>query len=169
MTKNSLILIVGLILILVSIFLSYKKAQKNKETQTINPNDLIPGPIVHDQLSDEQIEKITKIQTVFYDVYPVSLEETITNFKRDRNPDNEIKIWHNMMQAYEKFVSKDPEITLEKKSEVFKLILTRSMMDEEKVRNQTELKLLTNNEVNEILSYYTEKSKPIIIEKNLQK
>lgn len=159
MTTSSLILIAGLLLILVSVFTSYKKAQKNKETQTINPNDLIPGPIVHDQLSAEQIEKITKIQSTFSDIYPISLEETITNFKRDRNPDNEIRVWLNMMQAYEKFVSKDPEIMLEKKSEVFKLILTRSMMDENKVRAQTEFKILTDNEVNKIFNYYTLESK----------
>lgn len=120
MTKNYLILIGGLILILVATFMFYKKAQKNEKTQTINPNNLVPGPIVHDKLSDEQIEKITKIQTVFYDVYPVSLEETITNFRRDRNPDNEIKVWFTMMQAYEKFVSNHAEITLEKKSDAFK-------------------------------------------------
>ncbi|MFH7005001.1 hypothetical protein [Flavobacterium bizetiae] len=167
MTKNYLILIVGLILILVATFMFYKKAQKNEKTQTIIPNNLVPGPIVHDKLSDEQIEKITKIQTVFYDVYPVSLEETITNFRRDRNPDNEIKVWFTMMQTYEKFVSNHPDITLEKKSEAFKLILTRSMMDEDKVRAQTETQLLTNNEVNEIFSYYTEKSQPLLIEKSL--
>ena len=76
MTKNYLILIVGLILILVATFMFYKKAQKNEKTQTIIPNNLVPGPIVHDKLSDEQIEKITKIQTVFYDVYLITAEYT---------------------------------------------------------------------------------------------
>lgn len=40
-------------------------------------------------------------------------------------------------------------------------------MDEDKVRAQTETQLLTNNEVNEIFSYYTEKSQPVLIEKSL--
>lgn len=158
MKINNIILLAGLLLILVSIFTSYKKAQKNKSLKSINPNDLIPGPIVHDQLSDEQIEKITKIQSAFSDVYQISLDETITNFKRDRNPDNEIRVWLNMMQAYEKFISKDPEITVEKKSEVFKLILTRSMMDENKVRNQADFKILNENEINEIFGYYNLKA-----------
>lgn len=161
MKINNIILLAGLLLILVSIFTSYKKAQKNKSLKSINPNDLIPGPIVHDQLSDEQIEKITKIQSAFSDVYQISLDETITNFKRDRNPDNEIRVWLNMMQAYEKFISKDPEITVEKKSEVFKLILTRSMMDENKVRNQADFKILNENEINEIFGYYNLESKPV--------
>jgi hypothetical protein len=166
MKINTLILLAGLLLILVSIFLSYKKAQKNQNPETVDSNKIIPGPIVHDQLSEEQIEKITKIQSVFSDIYPISLEDTITNFKRDRNPDNEIRVWENMMHAYETFISENPEIDVEKKSEVFKLILTRSMMDESKVRAQTEFNILNENEVNEILASYILESKPIIIEKH---
>lgn len=165
MNTQTTILLIGLLLILISIFSSYRKTQKNKNLQTLNPNELIPGPIVHEQLTNEQIEKIKKIQSTFSDVYPISLEDSITNFKRDRNPDNEIRIWFNMMQAYEKFLSKNLEITLEKKSEVFKLILLRSMMDENKVRSQTECKILTENEMNEIFEYYTFESKPIITAK----
>jgi len=167
MKINTIILLAGLLLILVSIFLSYKKAQKNQQFQTLDPNKIIPGPIVHDDLSEEQIKRITKIQAAFSDIYPISLEDTITNFKRDRNPDSEIRVWENMMHAYETFISKNPEINVEKKSEVFKLILTRSMMDENKVRAQREFNLLNENEVNEIFSYYTKESKPLIIEKNL--
>ncbi|MCD0471576.1 hypothetical protein [Flavobacterium sp. JAS] len=165
MNTQTTILLIGLLLILISIFSSYRKTQKNKNLQTLNPNKLIPGPIVHEQLTNEQIEKIKKIQSTFSDVYQVSLEDTITNFKRDRNPDNEIRVWFNMMQAYEKFISKDSQITVEKKSEVFKLILLRSMMDENIVRSQTECKILTKNEMNEIFEYYTFESKPIITAK----
>ncbi len=164
MNTQTIILLSGLLLILISIFSSYRKTQKGKNIQTFNPNELTPEPIVHDKLTDDQIEKIKKIQSTFSDVYPISLEDTITNFKRDRNPDNEIRVWFNMMQAYEKFISKGSEITLEKKSEVFKLILLRSMMDESQVRSQTECKILTEIEINEIFEYYTFESKPLIIE-----
>jgi hypothetical protein len=160
MNINTIILLAGLLLILVSIFLSYKKAQKNQQFQTLDPDKIIPGPIVHNELSEEQIEKITKIQATFSDIYPISLEDTITNFKRDQNPDSEIRVWENMMHAYETFISKNPAINSEKRSEAFKLILTRSMMDENKVRAQTEFNILNENEVNEIFSYYTKESKP---------
>ena len=166
MKTNTLILLAGLVLILVSIFLSYKKAQKNQSANTLDPKKILPGPIVNDELSEEQIKKITQIQAVFSDIYPISLQDTINNFKRDRNPDNEIRVWENMMHTYETFIAKNPEINVEKKSEVFKLILTRSMMDENKVRSQTEFKILNENEVNEILASYTLESKPIIIEKH---
>lgn len=66
---------------------------ENPNVQTINTNDLTLSPVVHDTLNSDQIEKITQIQKAFSEVNPSTLEETITNFKRDRNPDNEIAIW----------------------------------------------------------------------------
>ncbi|PXY44460.1 hypothetical protein [Flavobacterium hydrophilum] len=152
-----------ILLIIVVAFYCYKQFQKNRNIKTVNPNEINQGPIIHNELSHEQIEKIKKIQATFADVYKISLEETITNFKRDRNPDNEIEIWLNMVHAYEKFILKDSEITLNKKSEVFKLILMRSMMDEKEAIKETDCKILNEKEITEILSYYIFKSAPLLI------
>jgi len=152
-----------ILLIIVIAFYSYKQFQKSETIKTVNINTIKQGPIVHNELSNDQLEKIKKIQTTFSDVYKISLEETITNFKRDINPDNEIEIWLHMVNAYEKFISKDSEITLNKKSEVFKLILMRSMMDEKEAIKETDPKILNEKEVAEIFNYYNFKSSPILI------
>jgi hypothetical protein len=115
-------------------------------------------------LSAGQIEKITKIQTAFAEVNPSSLEETITDFKRDRNPDNEIAIWLAMANAYERFTSKNVGVPLDKKKEAYKLILMRSMESEADAKAKSNLKLLTDREVAEIFSYYTLEAKPITVE-----
>jgi hypothetical protein len=48
------------------------------------------------------------------------LEETITDFKRDLNPDNEIKIWLTMAEAYQNYLdSKKEKIDLNTKIEVY--------------------------------------------------
>lgn len=152
-----------ILLIIVIAFYSYKQFQKSEAIKTVNIDTIKQGPIVHNELSNDQLEKIKKIQTTFSDVYKISLEETITNFKRDRNPDNEIEIWLHMVKAYEKFISKDSEITLNKKSEVFKLILMLSMMDEKEAIKETDPKILNEKEVTEIFNYYNFKSSPILI------
>lgn len=162
---NYIIIFTVSIIILATIFYLYSQGQKNESVKTLNPNELRPGPIVHEELSAEQTEKIKKIHSAFADVYTISLEETITNFKRDRNPDNEINIWLNMLSAYEKFISKEPEIKLDKKTEVFKLILMRSMMDEKEAKTETACKILTETEISEIFNYYKLESKPITIER----
>ena len=101
----------------------------------------------------------------FADVYKISLEETITNFKRDQNPDNEIEVWLNMLKAYEKFVYKNgTQIELNKKTEVFKLILMRSMMDEKEAEFETKCTILNKDEIKEIFSYYKMEAKPLLIE-----
>ncbi|MEZ0129245.1 hypothetical protein AB9T88_05470, partial [Flavobacterium sp. LBUM151] len=82
-----------ILLIIVIAFYSYKQFQKSEAIKIVNIDTIKQGPIVHNELSNDQLEKIKKIQTTFSDVYKISLEETITNFKRDRNPDNEIEIW----------------------------------------------------------------------------
>lgn len=106
-------------------------------------------------LTKEQIHKIKKIQFTLSEVHPVSLEETINIFKSDQNPDSEIDIWLQMANTYEWYLKTKGKLDLKTKEEVFKLILSRSMMTEEAAIIDSELKILTQNEAKEILTHYT--------------
>lgn len=133
-----------------------------KNIQTMNPNDIQLNEVVHDSLTTEQIDKITTIHSTFEEVYQVSLEETITNFKRDQNPDSEIDIWLQMAAAFKKYLSsKQENLELNTKKEVFKLILSRSMMADEEAIANSNLTILTVKEAKEVLSYYTATPDPI--------
>lgn len=133
-------------------------------TKEVSDGELIAGPVRHDSLSTYQMEKIKKIHSTFAEVDPLSLEETIEDFKRDKHPDNEIAVWLAMASTYEKFFSKNPSTDLAKKLEVYKVILTRSMENEAETKAKTEVKILTDKEVDEILSYYNLEAKPIVVE-----
>ncbi len=106
-------------------------------------------------LTKEQIHKIEKIQFTLAEVHPVSLEETINIFKSDQNPNGEINIWLQMANTYEWYLKIKGNLDLKTKEEVFKLILSRSMMTEEKAIIDSELKILTQKDAKEILSHYT--------------
>ena len=155
------------LLILLAIMISscnFKKEEDN--IQTIDPKNIQLSNVVHDSLSKEQIHKIEKIQSTFAEVYPVSLEETITNFKRDENPDSEIAIWLEMANTYEKYLTSEKNLDLKTKKEVFKLILSRSMMPEEEAIENSNLEILTKEKAEKVLSYYSLNSDPIdIVEK----
>ena len=154
-----------LITILIFAIISCKENKKSNIIETTNIENLTPGPIVNESLSKEQLEKIGFIQETFNEVFPVSLDETITNFKRDQNPDSEINIWLNMAKTFKLFASENSGIEkLEVRKEAFKLILTRSMMSEKETINSSEPKLLSKKEVEDILSNYTLKAKPIKVE-----
>jgi hypothetical protein len=136
-------------------------SKQNSPVKTVRADQIQPNRIVHDTLSTEQIAQIKKIQVTFAEVNPSTLDETITNFKRDQNPDNEINEWLGMAAAYEKFLSAKPSMELSKKKEAYKLILLRSMMDAEQAKQQAGLQLLTTQEIDEILSYYDKAPSPL--------
>lgn len=156
------LLFISLILLLGSSCNSNK--EKDQNIQTIHPKDIKVGEIIHDSLNHKQIEEIKKIQSAFAEVYPMSLEETITNFKRDLDVDSEINIWLNMVNAYEKYLNKkEGNLDLNTKKEVFKLILSRSMMSSSEAITNSKLVILTQKDAQEVLSFYTENPDPIDI------
>ena len=153
-----------LLLLLFPFFFNCCSSNENQESKTImiDPKEIRPNEVVHESLSATQIEKIKQIQSTFSEVFPVSLEETITNFKRDANPDKEIAIWLGMAAAYQKFFNAhSKETSLEKKEEVFKLLLSRSMMSPEEAIKNSNLKILTNAEAGVVLSFYSDDPKPV--------
>ncbi len=129
---------------------------QNKNIQNVDPQEIHFGEIKHDTLSQEQIEKITRIQSTFVEVLPVSLEQTITNFKRDENVDSEIDVWLNMVDAYENYLkSKQYKLNLATKQEVFKLLLSRSMMSDNEAIKNVKPEKLSEKEAREVLHLYS--------------
>lgn len=159
-------------LILLAILLSIiamscnERSPSDEIVKATKVENLTQNSIVHEVLSDEQLEKIAFIQKTFEEVYPISFEETVTNFKRDQNPDNEIAIWLGMCKAYEPFAQqKKGADNLKARKEAFKLILMRSMMTEEETINNAELEVLEDSEIQKILSNYSLEAKPVSVEK----
>lgn len=127
-------------------------------------DDIQMGPIRHDSLSADQLERIKSIQATFAEVYPVSLDETITNFKRDLDPDKEIAIWMQMANAYKKFVTAStPDST--KRKEAFELLLLRSMMSGDEAVKQARITKLTDQDVKAILRNYAADPMPVTVTK----
>lgn len=152
--------------ILLILLFSCNPKKENNEIVNLDSDQIKIGEIVHDTLSADNLIKIKHIQSTFQEVYPSTLEETINNFKRDQNPDNEIAIWLDMSSAYKKYLmSKNDKLDLPRKREVFKLLLSRSMMPSNEAILNAELKILDENEANKVLSFYTESPKPIKVYK----
>jgi hypothetical protein len=136
--------------------------QNEQKSMTVDVNTLHMSPVAHDSLSSAQIEKIKFIHQTFAEVQPGTLEGTITDFKRDQNPDNEITIWLSMANAYQKFEQKKGlPLDIDYKKEVFKLILLRSSMSGKEAVAQAEPKLLSSADIADILSFYDQAPEPI--------
>lgn len=139
---------------------------QNKEDKTIkiNPENINLNEVVSD-LTPEQIEKIKTIHAIFAEVDKSSLEQTITDFKRDLHPENEIEIWMQMADAYKGYLSKNKK-NLDEKKEVFKLILSRSMMSSQETLENTNLEYLSKKEAEEVLSFYNDTPQPLIVKQS---
>ncbi len=143
-----------------------KEKEAVSQVDTVDANRVVINEIIHDTLSAAQMERIKRIHTVFLEVEPVSFEETVSDFKRDQNPDREIEIWLAMAAAYEQYVTKHPSMSLELKQEVYKVVLMRSMANEAETRANVETQLLSDKDITEIMGYYRMEAKPMLLIKD---
>ncbi|WP_353777421.1 hypothetical protein [Winogradskyella sp. 3972H.M.0a.05] len=148
----TIIAAIGIILLIVSCGSKTKKEER--ETIMIDPSELIPGPIQHKDLSENQLTKIKSIHKTFEEVYPISLEETITNFKRDLNIDKEINLWLKMEETFQNIINEKEYGKTEERKEVFKIILMRTMMPKHEVKSNLEIKELSENDADYVLDEF---------------
>ena len=156
-----------LILILIPILLIFIScgSGKNKEmdSQRININDLTMNNIVHDELPDELVKRIKMFHSTLSEVNLTDLETTLTNFKRDMNPEAEVEVWETITSAYENSLKELNIESIGVKNEAYNLLLLRSMMPSKTVLQQIELKELTKEEAMRVLNQYGEEHTKIQI------
>lgn len=89
--------------------------------------------IKHENLSKELLNRIMIINRALLEVFPITLEETIYNFKCEPEPKREVLIWEVILSSYLDFVY-NKELSNKEKKEVFLILLSLSMgTDEEEI------------------------------------
>jgi hypothetical protein len=152
-TKQIKILALFLLLLLAGNACNHDTAhsqQSNSKVEWVNTNQLKPGPIRHEKLSDLQIQRIKKIRGAFAEVDQSSFDKWMDDFRRDADPDREIAIWERMAAAYSRYIS-GKNLSLETKLDVFQVVLLRSTAPAEEVLNHLTLKVLTEEDAKEIM------------------
>jgi hypothetical protein len=129
---------------------------KRDSERAIDLSKLRPGPI-RGPLTQAQIQRLERIHRVFSDVDPTPLPKLEEDFSRDEHPDEEIKIWEAMADAYEPFAKGR---TLDARTEAFGLLLIRSAAPTEKALEKP-LKVLSREEAVQLLSAYRDVPAPI--------
>ena len=133
----------------------------------IDPKEIQQGPTLHDALPDELLARIKAVHATFADVDGTPLEKCIDDFKRDLDPEGNIRIWEDMQVAYNSYCN-DRELSLETRKEVFKIVLMRSMMPDDDVLARLELEHVPAGDVQSILDAYPGDAKPIEVIQNGQ-
>ena len=125
--------------------------------------DLRLGPVRHEQLAPELIDRIKAFQLVFRDITPRTLEQWVEGFQRDINPVSEIAIWEAIANALTGF-TETRELNLEARSEAFNLLLVRSSTNAQDTLECTQLQFLSLEDAHILLQLYTATPKPITYE-----
>ena len=130
------------------------KRSQQPHLQRVDPATLTPGPIQHEELSREQLERVAKLHRMFSEVDSSPLEKWIDNFKRELDPDSELALWERMASAYTGYCSRR-NLSLEAKQDVYQVVLLRSTTpDAEKMLDYLNLKVLTPEEARDLMKSF---------------
>jgi hypothetical protein len=118
----------------------------NRERVTwVDPKTIQPGPIRRDALSDEQMARIRALQAVFVEVDGQTVEKWVDNFKRDADPDKELRVWERMAKAYRTYCE-GKKLSVAAKKDVYRVVLLRSMASEQDVLERVNLNELSRDD-----------------------
>jgi hypothetical protein len=122
------------------------------------------GPIRHAQLDPALVDRIRAFEPVFVDLYPINREQWLDGFKRDKDPDREVRIWEEIASALTSFVA-GRNLPLAVRREAFALLLVRSSNSEDDVVKSTKLKHLSQDDFRRLLKSYRSQPVPLQVER----
>jgi hypothetical protein len=121
---------------------------------TVNINELEHDEIVHEELSEELVNRIKNFHSKLMEVSDVNIEVTLDNFQKDPNPEEEVIVWEIITHSYEEAVKEVGDQSTEVKNEIYNLVLLRSLMPAKNVLEQIKLKKIDNATAVKVLSFY---------------
>jgi len=130
------------------------------ETKLVDPNSIQLGPIIHDSLPDELLERIRRISSIFEVVDGVGYEQAVDLYKRDPNPETNIRIFEEMARVYQSFCEGRCS-THSERMDVYRLVLLSSMFPKHEVLDRVELQMISEEEAGSIISQYSLEPEPI--------
>lgn len=135
---------------------------ENDSVWHVDPFHLRESPTGTSTLTAEQSDRVEILKMQLAQVHPDKIEEMLSGFSRDKNPEKEIKIWECITKAYltiEQVAFASDEL----RHEAFYLLLMRSWSPASKVLSDYKLKHLTSKAAKRLLRAYELKPMPISV------
>lgn len=137
---------------------------KAQQTVTMNPKDIQISGYHHKDLHPALLKRIKATTDTFEIVDGMSYENAVDLYKRDVNPEDNLILWEEMMNGYKLFCVKRCK-SPDERMDVYRLLLLRSMFDDQESLKRANLKTLKNIEAMTVLKYYRLPPKPIDVVK----
>jgi hypothetical protein len=142
--------------------LACKEGDQPSQKTWIDPAHLQPGPVQHQRLTDVQVERIKTLQHTFREVDPTPLEKWVEDFKRDVDPEREIRIYEGMATAYGAYCA-GRTLTLAAKKDVYQVVILRSGAPDVEVLPRLKLSTLSLDDAKDILKLYPMAPAPVTV------
>jgi hypothetical protein len=124
-----------------------------ERVEWVDPKTLQPGPIQRDSLTDEQMARIRTLQATFFEVDGQTVEKWVDDFRRDQDPDRELRVWERMAKAYRDYCD-GRNLSGVAKKDVYRIVLLRSMASEQEVLDRAKLKELSREDAIKVMKGY---------------
>lgn len=125
-------------------------SKPNVEIRKAKLSDLKAGPIRHETLPDDFIQRVRDFKQALAEVETSSIESTLENFQRDAHPEQELILWEHIAKMYQWTIVANAGLSLPQKKEVLGLLIGLSMGQ----RDFSHIKLLSKETVEEIKDRY---------------
>jgi hypothetical protein len=121
-----------------------------------DPHQLTPGPHRHPPFDSQRRALLQRLTDDLGEVYPMTLQEWEDGFRRDRNPDSEIRLWLNVADAY-RSATASPR-TPEAKKEIFSILIGCINSDARHILASKKLTALSRSEAQALILSFTGRS-----------
>lgn len=75
---------------------------------TVDPKGIRPGPIRHQELSDDLVSRIRLVRAALLGIDTHSMKHWLEGFQRDAHPSREVAVWERMCAALMEYMSMTP-------------------------------------------------------------
>jgi hypothetical protein len=107
-----------------------------------------------------QLERVKALQQTFAEVDTSPLPRWIDDFKRDQDPDRELRTYERMADAYRAYC-RGRSLSPRAKADVYLVVLLRSGAPDEEVLPRLKLQELTIADAKDILRLYKAPPEPV--------
>ena len=135
-----------------------------QKTVMMNPKDIQISDYHHKELPPTLLKRIKTTTDTFEIIDGLSYEKAVDLYKRDLNPEGNLVLWEEMVREYKSFCVKRCK-SPEERMDVYRLLLLRSMFDDQESLKRANLKVLNISEAAAVLKLYRLPPKPIDVVK----
>ena len=120
----------------------------------VDPAELTPGPIRHEEFDEEVRDCIRHIHKAFQEHRDLSFEEWEDGFRRDGNPMQEIALWLHAASVYQAYAAEEPDLA--RRVDFYTCVITCLTTSPEMVWSVLKLEVLSRPEAEQVVAQYFE-------------